>query len=312
MRNKATEYPHPVLTKYDKDFIDSNFSIKLVPKDSPYRQTETDILFEIKCDLDCKGIVKLLESGKAKIILSAQCSRTSFRKVYDLKLTETTPILIPKKNVVKELELQAMIIATGACNDYKLSEFNSNYFGDKIFSLRHGDIIACEPGITIEFSSVLEKKVYGVVKFQRNNRIKEIEVSYESDYIMISLPDKEYISYFELKENKGVERFLQNAFILPAITEAISKLRYEQKIAKLQSEYNLGTIGNDSEEYEGTIWAKSIVEALKKVEIYDLSECSESDFELANKLLGNVVSDSFNNLKSMRLLDNLNEEGGLL
>ena len=44
------------------------------------------------------------------------------------------------------------------------------------------------------------------------------------------------------------------------------------------------------------MWAESIKAALINLGIDDLSASTESDFSIANRLLGNVVGDSINNL----------------
>lgn len=292
MRNKAIEYPHPVLNEYAKDFIDSNFSINI----SSHGDDGINISLEIEYTLNCKGIVQLLGSGKAKIICRVTCFRTSFRRVFDMNIEGKTWLSIPKRDVTDTLDIKAMIVATAAYNDYKLSEFNSDYFGNETFSLRKGDIIANEPGIKIKLSSVFEKNVAGIVLVETNPKIDKIKINYASaeetdpsliNYIVITLPDNEYRKYAELRTKKyfknGIDRFLQSSLILPAITEAIAKLREEE-------------LYDNDEHYKGTIWADSIFEALRKNGIDDLSECSESNFELANKLLGNVVGDSFINL----------------
>lgn len=293
MRNKAIEYPHPVLNEYAKDFIDSNFSINI----PSHGDDGINISLEIEYILNCKGIVQLLESGKAKIVCRVTCFRTSFRRTFDMNIEGKTWLSIPKRDVADSLDIQAMIVATTAYSDYKLSEFNPNYFGDKTFSLRKGDIIASEPGIKIKLSSIFEKNVAGIVLIETNQAKSKIEINYASveetdpsliNYIVITLPDNEYKKYAELRTKKyfknGIDRFLQSSLILPAITEAIAKLREEELYEK------------DDEHYKGTIWADSIFEALKKNGIDDLSGCNESNFELANKLLGNVVGDSFSNL----------------
>lgn len=297
MRNKAIEYPHPVLSEYAKDFTDSNFSINIVS----HGDDGTNISLEIEHALNCKGISQLLDSGKAKIILRVTCFRTSFRQTFDMNVDKNTLISIPKRNVTDTLDIQAMIVATSACKDYKLSEFNTNYFGNETFSLRKGDVIATEPGIKIKLSSILEKNVAGIVLVETNPTISKMRVNYASmeetdpalsDYIVISLPDDEYKTWAKLRTKKylrkGTDRFLQSSLILPVITEAISKLRNEEELVE----------EDKTEHYKGTIWANSILEALKKIGIDDLTNCLQSDVELANELLGNVVEDSFSNLMS--------------
>lgn len=299
MRNKAIEYPHPVLNEYTNDFQDSEFSIEVVN----HNDNGNSLTIEIGCSLNCEGIKRMITDGIAKIVLRLTCFRTSYRVTYDLNLDSTSIINISKKLVSDVIDLQAMIVANHNYDTYELSEFNKNYFGTQQFHLRKGDVIANEPGIKIKLDTVLEKNMAGVVLIAVDPDISEMKVNYATikednpkliDYIIITLPDNEYTSYAKLRTKKhlknGIERFLQSSLILPAITEAIAKLRHEDYIIE----------NYDDEEYEilykGTIWADSILKALSILGIDDLANCKDSDFELANKILGNVVGDSINNL----------------
>ena len=85
----------------------------------------------------------------------------------------------------------------------------------------------------------------------------------------------------------GVERFLQSSLVLPAITEALSLLRREEMLEK----------GELDRHYMGTIWADSLYAALARMGFESLADQSSSDYELANKLLGNVEGDSLINLE---------------
>lgn len=295
MRNKAIEYPHPVLNEYTNDFIDCGFSLDVVS----HSDNGNSIALEFAYELISPGIVDLLSKGSAKIVLRLTCFRTSFRTVYDMELNGTTVISIPKKNVTDVIDIQAMIVATKDFGNYSLAEFNKNYFGSSIFNLRKGDIIANEPGLKIKLSTVLEKNMAGIVLVNTDPNITEMKVHYASveeedpaltNYIFITLPDTEYMNYAKLMTKKhlknGVERFLQSAIVLPAITEAVSKIRMEELLEDDELECH----------YKGTVWADSIIEALKNIGVDELSTNTQSDYAIANKLLGNVVFDSISNL----------------
>lgn len=295
MRNKAIEYPHPVLNEYTNDFIESDFSIEVVS----HSDNGNTIELEFAYNLSCAGIVDLLSQGLAKIVMRLTCFRTSYRTVYDMKLNETTVISIPKKAVTDVIDIQAMIVATKDFGKYALKEFNKNYFGETAFALRKGDIIANEPGIKIKLNTVLEKNMAGIVLINTDPNISEMKVSYASveetdpaltNYIFITLPDVEYKNYAKLMTKKhlknGIERFLQSSVVLPAITEAVSKLRMEEMLDEDDLENH----------YRGTVWADSIHEALINLGIDELSSNTQSDYEIANKLLGNVIFDSISNL----------------
>ena len=292
--NKAIEYPYPVLNEFSNDFIDCEFSIDVLSHSDMGKNIE----IEVQYCLNCPGIENLLKSEKAKIILRLTCYRTSFRIIKDLNINGSTIISIPKNKLTDILEMQASIVANEDFS-YCLDEFNKEYFGSKEFPIHKGNIIANEPGIKIKLNTILEKNASGVVQVTGSPNLTEMQVSFagieESDpalsnYIVITLPDNEYKNYAHLMTKKhlknGVERFLQASLALPAITEAISKLRYEEIVDK----------NEDEPIYKGTVWADSIIDALLTNGVDDLSSCERSDYELANLILGNVANDAINNL----------------
>lgn len=295
MRNKAIDYPHPVLNEYSNDFVESNFSIEIVSHGDNGKNLE----FEVQCSLACPGILQLIRDGIAKMYLRIVCYRTSHRTVEELKIDENTIITLPKKLVADVIDLQAMIVATEDFDNYKLAEFNNDYFEGTTFKIKKGAVIANEPGLKIKLNTILEKNVSGIVQVTGSPSVTEMKVNYASleeedpalsNYIVITLPDNEYKNYAKLRTKKhlknGVERFLQSSVILPAITEAIALLRKEE----------LFEADEDDPHYKGTVWADSVMLALTNLGIEELATCTRSDFELANLILGNVVGDSISNL----------------
>ena len=297
MRNRAIEYPHPVLNEYTRDYINSRFGIDVIS----HTDNGSEIVIELECQIDCDGLVQTIVAGNAKAILRLTCYRTSLREIYDLHPTGSTVIRIEKKKVTDSIDLQAMVVATKALARFKLLEFNSDYFGGIEFKIRKGDVLANEPGLKIKLNTMLEKNMAGIVQVRgelnaTNMSVHFAEVTEErsdlTDYIVITLPDMDYKNYARMMKKRhlknGVERFVQASVILPAITEAVGKLRAEES-----------TVGDDGDtvtHFRGTVWADSIYAALIKYGITDLSENQMSDYEIANILLGNVTSDAISNL----------------
>ena len=296
MKNKAIEYPHPVLSVLTNDFIGCSFFIECVS----FEDNDSSIDMEISYELTSPGLSKMISQKKASMLLRLMCYRTSFRKVVQMNSLGTTVIHVPKNEVTDSLDLQAVIIANTSQNDYFLEEFNRNYFGNFQFSLRKGDVLAIEPGINVKLDSEKEKDAAGIVLIRKaSNNSSEMSIHFaceedddpnNTDYIYISLPENDYTQYAKLRTRRhlknGVDRLLQCSIILPAITEGISLLRREELIEDDES----------TSHYSNTLWASSVLSALSKVGVTDLSSCLESDFELANKILGNVVSDSISNI----------------
>lgn len=295
MRNNTTQYPRPVLNEYLRDFKDSKFEISA----PSFEETSDSIIFNFSYILACAGIEKLIEEGYAKVIIRLTCSRTSYRAVFELKTGEETQIIINKKHVVDSIDIQGIIVATQAYSSYKLNEFNKNYFGELSFVLRKGDVVANEPGMEIKLNTVLEKTAAGVVLIAGDATIETTKVRYatleETDpmytnYIIVLLPQKEFETYKKLTKKKhlkyGIERFLQATLILPAIVEAISIIK-EEELSHPEDVEN---------HYLGTVWADSLITALAKNGIEDLTITQKTNVELANIILGDVVSDSISDL----------------
>ena len=297
MRNKAIEYPHPVLNEYTRDYLNSRFAIDVLS----HTDNGSEIIIELECQIDCGGLIQTVAAGDAKAIIRLTCYRTSLREMYDLNPSGSTVIRIAKKNVTDSIDLQAMVVATRELNKFRLPEFNADYFGSFGLKIRKGDVLANEPGIKIKLNTILEKNMAGIVQVRgdlnsTDMRVHFAEITEErpdlTDYIVITLPDMDYKNYVRMMKKKhlknGVERFVQASVILPAITEAVGKLRTE--------ETTVGDDGDTVTHYKGTVWADSIYAALVRYGISDLSQNQMSDYEIANILLGNVASDSISNL----------------
>lgn len=297
MRNRAIEYPHPVLNEFTNDYTNCSFGIGVLS----HTDNGADIVLEMEPQLICDGLVKMIASGEARIVVRLTCFRTSYRDTFELNSTGSSIIRIKKQRVSGSIDLQGIVVATREIPHFKLPEFNEDYFGGIEFSIRKGDVLANEPGINIKLNTTMEKNMAGIVLVRGDASIQSMCVSYAettemnpelSDYIVITLPDMDYKNYARLMSKKhlknGVERFVQASVILPSITEAVGLLRNEEN-----------TVGEDGEpltNYKGTVWADSIYSALQRYGISDLASCSKSDFEIANLLLGNVTSDSISNL----------------
>lgn len=312
MNNRHIEYPHPVLSSYTNDYCDSFFEIEVLEHDD----NGSDISLKIRCNLKCAGLDTFLQQGSIAAILRVICERALFRKAYNLSVGNDTIIKIPKSLIKDEFSLHAMLVATTAINNFHLDEFNNDYFGTSYFSLRKGDILAEAPLVRLHLNTVVQPEPTGIVyvRLDKNATIpsvhfasREDEDPTKTDYIYISLPNDEHINYVKLTQKKhlkiGVERFVQCSIIMPAIIEAITLIRTE-----LQEEDD----EDKNVHYVGTVWAESIQNGLKKFGI-DLEDSDKSSYELANLLLGNVISDSISNLyQKMTEWSNLRQEDDTL
>lgn len=295
MRNNTTQYPRPVLNEYLKDFDGSKFEIC----DPSFEEKADSIILHLSYDLVCPGMEKFIADGYAKVVVRLTCFRTSYRDVFELQPGKITDVVIDKKLIVDSIDIQGIIVATQTYNGYRLDEFNKNYFGDVPFTLRKGDVVANEPGMKIKLNAVLEKIAAGVVQIAGDSSIEAIKVKFASleetdptytNYITVLLPQKQFDTYKLLTKKKhlkyGIERFLQASLILPSIVEAITLIKDEE----------LSEPEEVTEHYIGTIWADSLIDALVKNGIEDITTPQMTAIEMANLILGDVIADSISDL----------------
>lgn len=295
MRNNTTQYPRPVLNEYLKDFEGSKFELR----DPTFEEKDDSIILHLAYELVCPGLEKFIADGYAKVVVRLTCFRTSYRNAFELKQGEITDVAINKKMVVDSIDVQGIIVATQAYSGYKLDEFNKNYFGDVHFKLRKGDVIANEPGVKVKLNTVPETIPAGVVQIAADPSLDCLKVKYASinetdpqftNYITVLLPQKEFDVYKNLIKKKhlkyGIERFLQASLIFPVVVEAITLIKSEELCEQEE----------DEEQYRGTVWAESLTDALAKKGIEDIAETQKTAVEMANLILGDVATDSINDL----------------
>lgn len=300
MRSKAIEYPRPVLNEYSNDFVNSVFSVNLVSQ----RSENDSIKIVVEPVLNCTGIAKMLKNGLARIIARVVCDRTFYREIHTLCNNGQTEIVIPKDKVTDKIDVQSMIVAECECK-YNLTEFNPLYFSGTDFTLRRGDVIAEECGLEIFLQEILRKPLPSLFVVDRDGMSDTLYVDYPTntepnslgtDYVIIYLPDKDYILYSGLQKrvsyNYLTERILQNAIVLPVLVDSINMLR--------QDEENV---------YSDTLWAHAIRRALKKHGIDDIDDNENSPVTLANIIFDDVVAASLESLNGhICELDNRTEE----
>lgn len=300
MRNKFVEFPHPVLNNYLNDYNkDCYFNINC----NYEPETETEIVIKISCELSCDGLMQFINDKNAEVIVRVTCNRSFYREIFKISVTEDNIIKIPKKYIIDSFHIQGLIIAINDYNNYKLNEFNKDYFGSFQFSIRKGDIIANEPGTNVKLHTEhFQEDPKGIVQVILDKYIDKMKIRYSSiedkenndtpycDYIYICLPENEFNIYKNLQTKKylksNIEQFLISSFALPVITEGISLIQKEKA----------GEDNISDKHYVGTVWAESIEEALRKTGMDDWLVTDARNVEFANIILENIIKDSLINL----------------
>lgn len=286
---EKVEYPFPVLSEDTNDYPGCGFDIQDLHCDDK----GSEIVIALKCQINCDGLMGLVNSGDAKITLRLMCLRTSQRKTYHLKPSGTTVIKIPKQNVADVISLQALVVATRDLKKIRLPELNKKIFRKREFNIPQAGKLSLSPEYCIKLDTLPQKDIPSIVHVRSDDKATVMKVHFPdnreedpelSDYIVITLPTPDYKNFAKMikKHRKnGVERGAEATLLLSVIAEAVGKLRED--------------IDGDGV-YSGTLWAESMLNALNKNGIQDLSENPMTNSEIANLLLGNVISDSLSSM----------------
>lgn len=298
MRNRLLDFPHPVLSELGKDYVESSFSITLVSVDD----SGNDLKVKLRYNLACDGLRNLVGMKKASVIVRTVCLKTLFRK-FSILNDDETEIIINKKDVSGTVEIEPWIVVNQDIDNFRLEEFNKDYFGMYSFNLKKGMVLAVAQGFEIKLNNIIEQNLRSIVCVTSDRERNYYHVSYpkisdsdtvDNDYITIYLPVEDYNRWRRLGSNKykknGVDKFLQCSIVLPVIVEALSLLKADELTE------------DDEKEYLGTIWADSIYNALRKRGIHSLEDCEKSCSELANMLLNEISTVSL-----MELEEKMNE-----
>ena len=99
MNKTNINYPHPVLSALNEDYINSKFDIELI--DEPMVEGDKAII-TVGYDLECTGLEELVKQGKAKVVIYLESVVAEYRHIEAFPAeTDVLEIIINKENIIK-------------------------------------------------------------------------------------------------------------------------------------------------------------------------------------------------------------------
>lgn len=227
MKKTNINYPYPVLSASNEDYINSSFDIELPV--NPY--VEGDLAkIGICYSLKSQGIQELIENDKARVTVYLESVEAEYRKIfYFPKSSNSLALDINKNNLSKKLQIKGYIIANTKISPFKLQEHNSDLFGSVPFSLNKGDIIAIADGYTIpleNFDPLVDRPSIFSIRKQTENKNEEISVDMLTrDKITILLNEDTFTKYQVLYQASDVRSLLASMFAVPVLVDALSYIK---------------------------------------------------------------------------------------
>jgi len=305
----SKNYPHPVLNKDNDDFncAQARFNIQIAQKtEGPnYKLTCTADLME-------ENLEQLLDSGAIKFAVRLECSTTKYRTVFEFDTPQKT-FTLPSSYVEKKIKLSTFIVAKTLINSYSSKAFDDDY-EDATFRIFPGDILAEGS----EYSMDVNKKIDPLTKLPSIFTIisnsdptsPQIDVRNTDNKIVIALNKSNFEKYKNLKQLQNqygqLAALTSSIFIVPAVVMVLDDIRSELSNCNNDAEFIKEYIEDKENRHR---WFKVINMKLKDqaIDLYDPESIIDSSLILAQKLLGNPLS---NGLEFFDELFNAQEEEG--
>ena len=277
MRIKNNLFPYPILNSKESisSFVNSLFRFDY----EEFKDDNYYYLKNIKVELNDDKLLELLSQNKAEIKIVVECSRTIYRRVFTVKLEPTT-IKIPISNLRGPVEISCFIYAKENISDYYSNNFNKIY-GNYRFDIDKFDILAVDDGynVKIDFDEQKDNKVSSifVVVSSGDPNAKTMDFDIKRKNIKITLPNKEYGFYTNMKNDTNYQNVFFAIIAIPALMFALSKVQEED-------------FDTARESYD---WLESVINAYEKVYGRKLeNDWGNLEVDVPQKLLNNAITQS--------------------
>ncbi len=280
MAEDYKHFPHPVLSNYRYDYIESSFNTDL-----KIDHIADQLEFTVESSLDNREIEKLIDKSKAKIIYRIESPQTMYREVQEVGLG-TSKFYIKESNLNGKILIESYIVARENINNFKSAAFHSDY-RDLEFNLNRADILAIGEKISFRLDKDMEElynipSIFLISRFEDEN--EDMRINFEGDKINIILSNEDYINQQNLSNIPIYQPILHSMIIMPALIYLFTELRDESD--------------ERFEELSEKRWFKSIDGVLRKVNLsldqFDIRQ--ETPYKLAQIILDYPIKRALNSL----------------
>ena len=228
MRKTNINYPHPVLSASNEDYVDCKFDLTLEEEPS----IEGMLLsLNLKYTLQCNGLFDLINQNLAKVIVYFECSQSEFRYIEEFDTVINNKIFTINKNLLGNiLDIKCYIVAKNDINFFKLSEHNKALFGVIPFNIKKGDILAISENFykipLTNYDPLADKPSIFSIRRQVNNPNEEISVNLMNHKITILLNEEIFEKYQNINTAPETRTIISSLFAIPVLVDILQLLKY--------------------------------------------------------------------------------------
>lgn len=282
MQIKPRLYPHPVLAWFSDDYKNCVFNpgIHVEGKKEIFR-------ISMACNTSSNSLNELIQQKKASYAVHVECASTRYRALFS-SFDSVFDIDIDVGNVDGRVDVCRLIVAKSDIHNYSSEEFHSDFYG-RAFTLITGDTLAVAEDLSFPANKKDDElaKLPSIFAITRNINIdpNPVDIDIGGQKIKILLMPELFQKFLYLNNDVLMRSTLCSEILLPALVFTLERIA-------TQSDYS---------ELIDLRWYRVLAKKLKdlNIEITSLNSSSEISLVLANKLLGDPLSNSLKDLENV-------------
>ena len=284
MKKSNINYPHPVLSAANEDYINCSFNVSFDKE--PVVQGEL-VIIELSYSLESNGLLEMIAKQDAKVVVYLESVEAEYRKIFNFEYDSCSMIIKENKNLFgKNLQVRCYITAVKDISPFTLVEHNKDLFGMIPFSVKRGDVLAISENfynIPLEnYDPLSDRPSIFSVRRQTENPKDEIIVDYVSyDKITIFLNNEIFEKYDELYQASEIRMFLASLFAAPVLVDVLSFVKHADQ--------------DSLDSISGKKWYQVLASRLIELNI-DLSK-EESMTKVANMIIPHIFKQNIEQFK---------------
>lgn len=277
-------FPHPVLSPFSDDLLDSAFQCAIKPTQEGY-----EYKFETTARVSNDHMAHLIEAGEAVFGVHIECPATRYRNLW--RFSDNSFVFrVPMDFLEGRVQVCAFILAARNISQYVNPGFHPDYDGMP-FSIRHGDILAVDESriFVIERQDTLRQdpSIFSITR-NLNPDPPAIDVELMDNKIVIKLSPGDYERYFQLRQDANLRPLMNALIVLPGLVyvlDAIDPERCSQ---------------DELSEHEDQRWYRALRRKLevRGVRLQSGQGYPETAISLASRLIGNPLSNGLESVMS--------------
>jgi len=279
-------YPHPVLTHWGDDILNSNFQGVVSGKG-----IKNAYVFDAVFKTNNADLLALIDQKKAMYAVHVECISTRYRNLFK-STVEKFSFEIGASLIDGKVEVCAFVLASKSLDKYKNANFHPDY-GKSSFRVSKGDTLAVAPDQIIEATKKNDplRRVSSIFSIVPNDdpNATGMDIDTGGPKVVIRLSKPNFDSYLSLRYSTAYHPVLIGSIVVPALVEVLDRIRHAAQDGGLDA-------------YSDFRWYMVIDRRLREMNIKleeDPESFTDSSLKVAHEILGQPLALSLSGLKGM-------------